>query len=191
MVCSAVKPWAGGWGTEWPSAGWVGGKSEIGNPKLEIVLSYHHGMIVEVRIQRLPHAEGLPLPAYATGGAAGADLRAAVESEMILGPGGRAVVPTGLVVEIPAGYEGQVRPRSGLAIKAGLTIVNAPGTIDSDYRGELKVLMINLGSDTVSIGRGDRIAQLLIAPVTRASFVETEALSDSERGDGGFGSTGV
>ncbi len=154
-------------------------------------MSYHPSVTIEVRIRRLPHAEGLPLPAYATDGAAGADLRAAVESEMILGPGDRTVVPTGLVVEIPAGYEGQVRPRSGLAIKAGLTIVNAPGTIDSDYRGELKVLMINLGSETVSIGRGDRIAQLLIAPVTRASFVESEALSVSERGDGGFGSTGV
>ena len=131
------------------------------------------------------------MPAYATDGAAGADLCAAVEAEMSIGPGGRAAVPTGLVVEIPAGYEGQVRPRSGLAINAGLTIVNAPGTIDSDYRGELKVLMINLGSDPVSINRGDRIAQLLIAPVTRATFVEAEALSRSDRGDGGFGSTGV
>jgi len=110
---------------------------------------------------------------------------------MVIEPGARAAVPTGLVVEIPEGYEGQVRPRSGLAIKAGLTIVNAPGTIDSDYRGELKVLMINLGSDPVSIGRGDRIAQLLVAPVTRASFIETEDLSASKRGEGGFGSTGV
>ena len=148
-------------------------------------------MTVEVRIRRLPHAEGLPLPAYASDGAAGADLCAAVDAEMVLEPGDRAAVPTGLVLEVPKGYEGQVRPRSGLAIKAGLTIVNAPGTIDSDYRGELKVLMINLGSDPVSIGRGDRIAQLLIAPVNHASFVESAALSVSERGDDGFGSTGV
>jgi dUTP pyrophosphatase len=154
-------------------------------------MSYHPCVTVEIRIQRLPHGEGLPLPAYATDGAAGADLCAAVESEMTLEPGERAAVPTGLVLEIPAGYEGQVRPRSGLAIKAGLTIVNAPGTIDSDYRGELKVLMINLGSKSVTIGRGERIAQLLIAPVTRASFVESNDVSASERGEGGFGSTGV
>jgi len=154
-------------------------------------MSYHPPVTVEVRIQRLPHSEGLSLPAYATDGAAGADLCAAVDEEMIFEPGDRAAVPTGLVVEIPEGYEGQVRPRSGLAIKAGLTIVNAPGTIDSDYRGELKVLLVNLGSDPVSVGRGDRIAQLLIAPVTRASFIETEDLRASERGEGGFGSTGM
>ncbi len=154
-------------------------------------MSYDLPVTVEVRIRRLPHAEGLPLPAYATDGAAGADLCAAVDEELIIRPGERAAVPTGLVLEIPGGHEGQVRPRSGLAIRAGLTIVNAPGTIDSDYRGELKVLMINLGSDPVSINRGERIAQLLIAPVTRASFVESKALSVSERGDGGFGSTGV
>jgi len=110
---------------------------------------------------------------------------------MVFEPGDRVAVPTGLVLEIPEGYEGQVRPRSGLAIKAGLTVVNAPGTIDSDYRGELKVLLVNLGSEAVSIGRGDRIAQLLVAPVTRASFIESEDLSVSERGEGGFGSTGV
>ena len=154
-------------------------------------MSYALPVTVEVLIRRLPHAEGLPLPAYATDGAAGADLCAAVDEELTIRPGERAAVPTGLVLEIPDGHEGQVRPRSGLAIRAGLTIVNAPGTIDSDYRGELKVLMINLGSDPVSINRGERIAQLLIAPVTRASFVESEALSVSERGDGGFGSTGV
>ncbi len=148
-------------------------------------------MTIEVRIRRLAHAEGLPLPTYATDGAAGADLRAAVEFELILGPGERTAVPTGLVVEIPAGYEGQVRPRSGLAIRSGLTVVNAPGTIDSDYRGELKVLMVNLGSEAVSIEHGDRIAQLLVAPVTRAVFVESDELSASDRGDGGFGSTGV
>ncbi len=154
-------------------------------------MSYDPPVTIEVRIQRLPHAEGLPLPGYATDGAAGADLCAAVESELILAPGERAAVPTGLVLEIPNGYEGQVRPRSGLAIKAGLTIINAPGTIDSDYRGELKVLMVNLGSEAVALNRGDRIAQLLIAPVTRASFIESETLSASDRGGGGFGSTGM
>ena len=154
-------------------------------------MSYDLPVAVGGLIRRLPHAEGLQLPAYATDGAAGADLCAAVDEALTIRPGERAAVPTGLVLEIPDGHEGQVRPRSGLAIRAGLTIVNAPGTIDSDYRGELKVLMINLGSDPVSINRGERIAQLLIAPVTRASFVESEALSVSERGDGGFGSTGV
>ena len=154
-------------------------------------MSYDPCVNVEIRIRRLGHAVGLPLPAYATDGAAGADLCAAVDGEMIIEPGDRAAVPTGLVLEIPQGYEGQVRPRSGLAIKAGLTIVNAPGTIDSDYRGELKVLMVNLGSEPVSINRGDRIAQLLVAPVIRASFVEAEDLSASDRGEGGFGSTGV
>ncbi len=154
-------------------------------------MAYHPPVTIEVRILRLPHAKGLPLPGYATDGAAGADLCAAVESELVLHPGERIAVPTGLVLEIPNGYEGQVRPRSGLAIKAGLTIVNAPGTIDSDYRGELKVLMINLGSDPFSIRRGARIAQLLIAPVSRASFIETEDLTTSVRGEGGFGSTGM
>jgi dUTP pyrophosphatase len=154
-------------------------------------MAYHRPVTVEVRIRRLAHSEGLPLPAYATDGAAGADLCAAVEAEMVFGPGDRAAVPTGLVLEIPVGYEGQVRPRSGLAIKAGLTIVNAPGTIDSDYRGELKVLLVNLGSGPATIARGERIAQLVIAPVTRAVFVESTELSSSERGDGGFGSTGV
>ena len=148
-------------------------------------------MAVEVRILCLPHAEGLPLPDYATAGAAGADLCAAVEDDLVLEPGGRAAVPTGLVVEIPMDFEGQVRPRSGLAIRHGLTVVNAPGTIDSDYRGELKVLMVNLGSEPATIIRGERIAQLVIAPVTRAIFVESAELNPSERGDGGFGSTGV
>ena len=148
-------------------------------------------MAVEVRILRLPHAEGLPLPDYATAGAAGADLCAAVEDDLVLEPGERAAVPTGLVVEIPMGFEGQVRPRSGLAIRHGLTVVNAPGTIDSDYRGELKVLMVNLGSEPATIAHGERIAQLVIAPVTRAVFVESAELSPSERGGGGFGSTGV
>jgi dUTP pyrophosphatase len=171
----------------------MGGRShsELRNPISEFVMSYHPPVTIEIRIQRLPHADGLLMPAYATDGAAGADLCAAVESELVLEPGGRAAVPTGLVLEIPYGYEGQVRPRSGLAIKSGLTVVNAPGTIDSDYRGELKVLLVNLGSEAVSIARGDRIAQLLIAPVTRAAFIETVDVSASERGEGGFGSTGV
>jgi dUTP pyrophosphatase len=148
-------------------------------------------MTVEVRIRRLAHAEGLPLPVYATYGAAGADVCAAVGSEMAIEPGQRQAVPTGLILEIPEGFEGQVRPRSGLAIRQGLTVVNAPGTIDSDYRGELKVLLVNLGTETVSIARGDRIAQLVVAPVTRAAFVETDDLTASDRGAGGFGSTGV
>jgi len=154
-------------------------------------MSYDPLMTIDIRIRRLPHAEGLPLPVYATGGAAGADLCAAVEDEIAIEPGRRQAVPTGLVLEIPEGFEGQVRPRSGLAIRHGLTVVNAPGTIDSDYRGELKVLLVNLGADTVSIARGDRIAQLVVAPVTRAAFVETDDLTASDRGAGGFGSTGV
>ena len=148
-------------------------------------------MTVEVPIRRLPHAEGLSLPDYATAGAAGADMCAAVDGDIVIAPGERVAVPTGLVLEIPDGYEGQVRPRSGLAIRHGLTVVNAPGTIDSDYRGELKVLMVNLGSESATIGRGDRIAQLVIAPVTRAVFIESSELASSERGGGGFGSTGV
>ena len=148
-------------------------------------------MMMQIRIRRLKHGEGLPLPTYATDGAAGADLCAALDPELILEPGERTAVPTGLVIEIPQGFEGQVRPRSGLAIRYGLTVVNAPGTIDSDYRGEVKVLMVNLGGESVTISRGDRIAQLVIAPVTRFAFSEADDLSSSERGDGGFGSTGV
>ena len=155
------------------------------------MLSYHPSMTVEVRIRRLAHAEGLPFPDYATAGAAGADVCAAIDRDLVIEPGTRAAVATGLVVEIPTGFEGQVRPRSGLAIRHGLTVVNAPGTIDSDYRGELKVLMVNLGSEPATIGRGERIAQLVIAPVTSAVFVESAELSSSARGDGGFGSTGV
>lgn len=148
-------------------------------------------MTLEVRVHRLPHAEGLPLPAHATDGAAGADLCAAVEGELMIAPGERAAVATGLVFEIPAGYEGQVRPRSGLAIRHGLTVVNAPGTIDSDYRGEVMVLLVNLGADPVVIRRGDRVGQLVIAPVIRTRFTEVDALNVSDRGAGGFGSTGV
>lgn len=144
-----------------------------------------------IRIQRLPHSEGLELPSYASSGAAGADLRAAVEVDLEIAPGDRAAVPTGLILEIPAGWEGQVRPRSGLAIRHGLTVVNAPGTVDSDYRGELKVLLVNLGSEVVTIHRGDRIAQLVVTPAPQSTFIEAENLATTDRGDGGFGSTGT
>jgi len=147
-------------------------------------------MILDVNVVRLPHAEGLALPHYASDGAAGADLRAAVSESVILEPGGRAAVPTGLILELPDGYEAQIRPRSGLALKHGLSLANSPGTIDSDYRGEVKVILINLGRDPVTIQRGDRIAQLVLAPVQRAAFHETASLTPSDRGDGGFGSTG-
>jgi dUTP pyrophosphatase len=143
-----------------------------------------------IRIRRLPHSAGLDLPGYASAGAAGADLRAAVVDDLVLAPGERAAVPTGLVIEIPPGWEGQVRPRSGLAIKFGLTVVNAPGTIDSDYRGELKILLVNLGAEAVGIRRGDRVAQLVLAPAPQAVIVEDDDLKTTERGAGGFGSTG-
>ncbi len=145
---------------------------------------------VTVRIRRLPHGEGLPLPAYASDGAAGADLVAAVVEPLTLAPGERSAVPTGLVVELPGGYEGQVRPRSGLALHHGITVANAPGTVDADYRGEVHVVLVNLGSEAVTIARGDRIAQLVVAPVTRAEFVAKNRLSATGRGAGGFGSTG-
>ena len=143
-----------------------------------------------VALRRLDHARELPLPDYATAGAAGADLRAAVEAELTLAPGARAAVPTGFAFAILDGYEGQVRPRSGLAIRQGITVLNTPGTIDSDYRGEVMVLLINLGTEPVTIVRGERIAQLVVAPVSRARFAETDDLEDSVRGSGGFGSTG-
>ncbi len=141
---------------------------------------------------RLPHGEGLALPAYETAGAAGMDLRAAVpESEpMTIAPGARALAPTGFVFEIPAGYEGQVRPRSGLALKHGVTCLNTPGTIDSDYRGEVKVLLVNLGSEDFVIERGMRIAQMIVAPVAQMAIEEREVAGNTARGAGGFGSTG-
>lgn len=147
-------------------------------------------MSVVVRVRRLAHAQGLRLPEYATAGSAGADLVAALAEPLILAPMVRAAIPTGLVIEIPEGYEGQVRPRSGLALGKGITVANAPGTIDSDYRGELKVLLVNLGPEPVTIARGERIAQLVIAPVARASFSERDRLRATGRGAGGFGSTG-
>lgn len=143
---------------------------------------------VDVRIKRLAHGAGMSLPAYASDGAAGMDVCSAEDVE--LAPGARHAVASGFAVAIPEGYEIQVRPRSGLAFKHGISVPNAPGTIDSDYRGELKVLLINHGTDAFSIQRGDRIAQLVIAPVTRASFEEVDDLDETARGEGGFGSTG-
>jgi dUTP pyrophosphatase len=145
-----------------------------------------------IPIRRLPHAEGLPLPAYETAAAAGMDLRAAVADEepLILRPGARAMVPTGLAFAVPIGFEAQVRPRSGLAAKAGVTCLNSPGTIDADYRGEVKVILINHGEEDFHIRRGDRIAQLVIAPVAQALWAEVEDLEETARGAGGFGSTG-
>jgi len=143
-----------------------------------------------IAVERLPHAAGLELPSYATPGSAGADLRAAVEGDLWLAPGARRLVPTGLRLEIPPGFEGQVRPRSGLALQQGLTLPNAPGTIDSDYRGEVQVILANLSSRPVRIRRGQRIAQLVIAPVAQARFEEVAAVDPTARGAGGFGSTG-
>ncbi len=146
-----------------------------------------------MRVRRLEHGVGLPLPAYETAGAAGMDLRAAIaeDAPLVLRPGDRAAAPTGLVLALPEGYEGQVRPRSGLAFKNGVTLVNAPGTIDADYRGEVIVLLINHGEEAHTIRRGDRIAQLIIAPVIRVVLGEVETLDETGRGAGGFGSTGV
>jgi dUTP pyrophosphatase len=143
-----------------------------------------------VRLERLPHGAGLPLPAYATAGSAGLDLRAAVAATIWLAPGARRIVPTGFQLAIPAGWEGQIRARSGLALHHGLALPNAPGTIDSDYRGEVGVLLANLGDRPVPIHRGDRIAQLVLSPVGRAELAEVEQLEPTARGDGGFGSTG-
>ncbi|MFZ0268788.1 dUTP diphosphatase [Caulobacter sp.] len=145
-----------------------------------------------IPVVQLAHAEGLPLPAYETNGAAGMDLRAAVgeEAPLVLKPGARFMVPTGLAFAVPQGFEAQVRPRSGLAAKAGVTCLNTPGTIDSDYRGEVKVILINLGEEDFTIRRGDRIAQLVIAPVVQASWGLTTSLDETTRGAGGFGSTG-
>jgi dUTP pyrophosphatase len=145
-----------------------------------------------IAVRRLPHGEGLPLPAYETALAAGMDLRAAVDeaAPLTLAPGERAAVPTGLTMALPAGFEAQVRPRSGLALKAGITCLNTPGTIDADYRGELKVILVNLGSAPFVIRRGERIAQMVIAPVVQASWTEVDSLEETARGEGGFGSTG-
>ena len=143
-----------------------------------------------LRLQVLPHGEGLELPAYQTAGAAGLDLRAAVEFPVFVEPAQRVQIPTGLAMAIPSGFEGQVRARSGMAWKKGLAVINAPGTIDSDYRGEVKVLAINLSDERIQIKRGDRVAQLVIAPVVQATLLEVTTLDDTDRGSGGFGSTG-
>jgi len=148
--------------------------------------------LVHVHLRRLPHAEDLPLPTYETKGSAGMDLRAAVpEGEpMTLAPGARALVPTGFAIALPEGYEAQVRPRSGLALKHGVTCLNSPGTIDSDYRGEVGVILINHGQDPFAIQRGERIAQMIVSPVVQSSWLEVETLDETARGAGGFGSTG-
>ncbi len=143
---------------------------------------------VPVLLKRLPHGEGLELPAYATAGAAGMDVVSAEDVTIV--PGGRHAVATGIAMAIPPGFEVQVRPRSGLALKHGITVPNTPGTIDSDYRGELKVILINHGDSDFAIRRGDRVAQLVLAPVTRAAWLETDELDATARGAGGFGSTG-
>jgi dUTP pyrophosphatase len=145
--------------------------------------------MIQIALQRLPHGEGLPLPAYATTGAAGMDVVAA--EALTLDPGNRHAVATGFAIAIPEGYEVQVRPRSGLALKHGITCLNSPGTIDSDYRGEVKVILANLGDAPFPIARGDRIAQLVPAAVTRAELAEVASLDDTARGAGGFGSTGI
>ena len=146
---------------------------------------------VRVRIARVAGSEDLSLPRYATSGSAGLDLAAAVDGEVILEPGARALVPTGLRIALPAGYEAQVRPRSGLALRDGILLPNAPGTIDSDYRGEIAVILLNLGHEPFLVKRGDRIAQLVIAPVVQAQLVEVPTLDATARGAGGFGHTGV
>ena len=139
----------------------------------------------------MPGAEDLPLPAYETAHAAGMDLRAAVEEPLVLAPGARALVPTGIAIALPEGFEAQVRPRSGLAFRNGISMVNTPGTIDADYRGEIRVILINHGHEPFTVQRGDRIAQLVIAPVLRVAWVECDSLDDTPRGAGGFGHTGV
>ena len=147
-------------------------------------------MTIKLEFKRLDHGQDLPLPAYQSDLAAGLDLLAAVENTLWLEPGSRALVPTGLAMALPAGFEAQVRPRSGLAAKHGVTVLNTPGTIDADYRGEVKVILINLGDTAFEIARGDRIAQMVIAPVLQAEIEEVDILSETSRGAGGFGSTG-
>lgn len=150
-----------------------------------------HGPDITVAIQRLAHGADLPLPAYATALSAGLDLMAAIEGEVTLAPGARQLIPTGLSIALPAGYEAQVRPRSGLALKHGITVLNAPGTIDADYRGEVKVLLVNHGAEDFVLRRGDRIAQMVVAPVTRIAWDQVAQLDETKRGAGGYGSTGV
>ena len=148
-------------------------------------------MSVSVSVTRLPHGADLELPGYETADAAGMDLRAAVEADLEIAPGARALVPTGLAIALPPGYEAQVRPRSGLALRNGISLVNSPGTIDADYRGEVGVIVINHGEETFTVTRGMRIAQMVVAPVSRAVWQEVDALPETVRGAGGFGSTGT
>jgi dUTP pyrophosphatase len=147
---------------------------------------------MEIKFKRLPHAQGLPPPAYQSAGAAGLDLVAALPADapLVLPPGGRALIPTGLIMEVAAGFEAQARPRSGLALNHGVTVLNAPGTIDSDYRGEIGVILINHGEKPFEITRGARIAQLVVAPAPQARLIEVTEVATTERGEGGFGSTG-
>jgi dUTP pyrophosphatase len=149
------------------------------------------GRVLRAKVVRLPHGEGLPLPAYQSDGAAGMDLLAAVNIPLSLKPRARALVPTGLIIELPPGFEAQVRPRSGLALRHGITVLNSPGTIDADYRGEVQVLLINLGDKPFAIARGERIAQLVVARVERIALAQASAASATRRGTGGFGSTGT
>lgn len=147
--------------------------------------------MINVDVKRLPHGSDLPLPEYATPDSAGLDLLAAVDADVTLAPGTRMLVPTGLSIALPPGYEAQVRPRSGLALRNGITVLNSPGTVDADYRGEVRVILANLGDAPFVITRGMRIAQMVVAPVTQLRWQEVDALPDSERGAGGFGSTGT
>ena len=148
-------------------------------------------MNIPVQVKRLPHSEGLALPSYATSGAAGMDLLAAVQAPMVLAPGARTLVPTGLAIALPPGFELQIRPRSGLALKNGIILPNSPGTIDEDYRGELQVIVMNAGTEPFTIERGMRIAQAVLAPVVRVAWAEVTELDETQRGAGGFGSTGT
>ena len=147
--------------------------------------------VIKVDVKRLPHGAGLPLPEYATADSAGLDLLAAVAGDLTIQPGRRALVPTGLAIALPQGYEAQVRPRSGLALKNGITVLNSPGTVDADYRGEVGVILANLGAEPFVVTRGMRIAQMVVAPVVRLAWCETAELPASARGAGGFGSTGT
>ena len=147
--------------------------------------------MTEVAVKRLPHGADLPLPAYATADSAGLDLLAAIDAPQTLAPGARALIPTGLAIALPRGFEAQVRPRSGLALKNGITVLNSPGTIDADYRGEIGVVLINMADEPFEISRGMRIAQMIIAPVTQLVWQEQEDLSETARGTGGYGSTGA
>lgn len=146
---------------------------------------------MELKVKKLPNAEGLPVPSYESEYAAGLDIRAAVDESVTISPGERVMIPTGLAIALPVGFEAQIRPRSGLAIREGITMLNSPGTIDADYRGEVKLIVINHGQEKVVISRGDRVAQMVIAPVVKATITEVDDLSDTSRGAGGFGSTGA